>query len=185
MKIVIRLIGVVLLVALQSQPCAHDLREVERNKATARRIYEDGLSRGIFDVRYTPDFIGHGGRSTFTHEQGLAEAQGFRSAFPDLVARVDRIVAEGDFVVVRWTASGTNTGTGNGIPATGRSVTTSGTAIFRFENGAVAEEWTSGDTLGLLKQLGMLPEASLIKAGAPSVPSREQEATHGSKPGAN
>ena len=180
MKSTIRLIGLLLLTAtLQHPASAHELDAVERNKAAARRIYEDGLSRGIFEVEYTPGFVGHGGRPTFTPAQGPAEAKGFRTAFPDLVARVDRIIGEGDFVVVRWTASGTNTGSGNGIPATGRSVTTSGTAIFRFEDGAVAEEWTSGDTLGLLKQLGMLPDAPLVKASAPTAPNPKQDEPHG------
>jgi hypothetical protein len=29
--------------------------------------------------------------------------------------------------------------------------------VFRFENGAIAEEWTAGDTMGLMRQLGLLP----------------------------
>jgi steroid delta-isomerase-like uncharacterized protein len=148
MLLIVRM--VCLLVTL---PCLAD--EVETNKAVARRIYEDGLSRGIFTVPYTDDFVGHGGSSTFTHEDGIKEAKGWRSAFPDLAVNVDLMVAEGDMVAVRWTARGTNTGTGNGIPATGRRVQVSGTAIFRFENGKIAEEWTSANTLGLLKQLGL------------------------------
>jgi hypothetical protein len=34
-------------------------------------------------------------------------------------------------------------------------VEVSGTAIFRFVDGRIAEEWTSANTLGLLKQLGL------------------------------
>lgn len=128
-----------------------------RNKAAARRVYEEGLSRGVFEVPYADAFVGHGGNVTFTHADGLAEAKGWRAAFPDLRVSVDLIVAEGDLVAVRWTARGTNTGTGNGIPATGRRAEVSGTTVFRFANGEIAEEWTSGDTLGLLKQLGLAP----------------------------
>lgn len=128
------------------------------NKATARRVYEEGLSQGRFEVPYTPDFVGHGrSGATFTHEQGMAEARGWRVAFPDLKVTVDIAVAEADLVSVRWTARGTNTGEGNGLPATGKRVEISGTTIFRFVAGAIAEEWTSGDTLGLMKQLGLLP----------------------------
>ena len=142
-----------MLLVLMTLPCLGD--ETAINKALAKRVYEEGLSRGIFTVPYTEDFIGHGGARTFTHEDGLNEAKGWRSAFPDLVVNVDLMVAEGDLVAVRWTARGTNTGTGNGIPATGRKVEVSGTAIFRFEDGEIAEEWTSANTLGLLKQLGL------------------------------
>ena len=142
-----------MLLVLVTLPCFAD--ETTVNKAVARRVYEEGLSRGIFTVPYTDDFVGHGGSTTFTHEDGLEEAKGWRSAFPDLAVNVDLIVAERDLVAVRWTARGTNTGSGNGIPATGRKVQVSGTAIFRFVDGKIAEEWTSANTLGLLQQLGL------------------------------
>jgi steroid delta-isomerase-like uncharacterized protein len=130
----------------------------EQNKALARRVYEEGLSQGRFEVPYSKDFIGHGGGvATFSHEQGIAEARGWRKAFPDLKVTVDLIVAEGDLVSVRWTARGTNTGSGNGIPATGKQVQTSGITMFRFADGAIAEEWTAGNQLGLMRQLGLLP----------------------------
>jgi steroid delta-isomerase-like uncharacterized protein len=142
-----------LLVLMTTLPCAAD--ETAINKALAKRVYDEGLSRGIFTVPYTDDFVGHGGSTTFTHEDGMKEAKGWRSAFPDLAVNVDLMVAEGDLVAVRWTARGTNTGSGNGIPATGRKVQVSGTAIFRFVDGRIAEEWTSANTLGLLTQLGL------------------------------
>jgi steroid delta-isomerase-like uncharacterized protein len=132
----------------------------ELNKSLARRVYEEGLNRGIFTVPYTHDFIGHAGRGTFTREAGLAEAKGWRQAFPDLKMTIDLILAEKDLVSVRWTATGTNTGTGNGLPATGKSVKVTGQATFRFVDGKIAEEWASGDTLGIMKQLGLLPQAS-------------------------
>lgn len=146
------LLGAMLLV-LMTLPCLAD--ETAVNKAVAKRVYEDGLSRGNFTAPYTDDFVGHGGSRTFTHEDGMKEAKGWRSAFPDLKVDVDLMVAEGDLVAVRWTAHGTNTGTGNGIPATGRKVEVTGTAIFRFVDGKIAEEWTSANTLTLMKQLGL------------------------------
>lgn len=132
----------------------------ELNKSLARRVFEEGLSQGIFTVPYTQDFVGHAGNGTFTHEAGMAEAKGWRQAFPDLKMQVDQIVAENDLVAVRWTARGTNSGTGNGLPATGKTVKVSGQATFRFVDGKIAEEWALGDTLGIMKQLGLLPQAS-------------------------
>lgn len=130
----------------------------ELNKSLARRVYTEGLNQGIFQVPYTKDFVGHGGGSaTFTHEAGMREAKGWRVAFPDLKMDVDLVLADGDYVTVRWTATGTNTGAAMGIPATGKSVKTTGTTIFRFENGAIAEEWTAAHALGLMRQLGLLP----------------------------
>lgn len=129
---------------------------IELNKSITRRVYEEGLNQGRFEVPYSADFIGHGGRSTFTHANGMAEARGWREAFPDLKVTVDKQVAEQDLVAVRWTARGSNTGTGNGIPATGRAVQVSGTTMFRVVDGRIAEEWTCADSLGLMRQLGML-----------------------------
>lgn len=133
------------------------VESLELNKSVTRRVYEEGLNQGRFEVPYSADFVGHGGRRTFTHADGMAEARGWREAFPDLTITVDKQVAERDLVAVRWTARGTNTGAGNGIPATGRAVQTTGTTLFRVEDGRIAEEWTCADSLGLMKQLGLLP----------------------------
>jgi steroid delta-isomerase-like uncharacterized protein len=132
----------------------------ELNKSLARRVYDEGLSRGIFTVPYTIDFVGHAGNGTFTHEAGQAEAKGWRQAFPDRKMNVDLIVAENDLVAVRWTATGTNTGSGNGLPATGKSVKVAGQATFRFVDGKIAEEWAMGDTLGIMRQLGLMPQSA-------------------------
>lgn len=138
---------------------------LEHNKALARRVYEEGLNQGRFEVPYAADFVGHGGARTFTHAEGMAEAKGWRAAFPDLDMKVDRLLAEQDLVAVRWTARGTNTGSGNGIPATGRSVEINGTTLFRMADGRIAEEWTCANSLGLMRQLGMLPAPAAAPAG--------------------
>ncbi|MFO1207346.1 MAG: ester cyclase [Burkholderiales bacterium] len=155
-------------------PCnatASDVAEsVELNKSIARRVYEEGLNQGRFEVPYSADFVGHGGRSSFTHADGMAEAKGWREAFPDLEITVNQQVAEGDLVAVRWTARGTNTGAGNGIPATGRAVQVSGTTLFRITDGQIAEEWTCADSLGLMKQLGLLPAPAAAPSTADNSP---------------
>ena len=138
---------------------------LELNKSVTRKVYEEGLSQGRFEVPYRTDFVGHGGKRTFTHADGMAEAKGWREAFPDLDITVDKQVAERDLVAVRWTARGTNTGAGNGIPATGRAVQITGTTLFRMADGRIAEEWTCADSLGLMKQLGLLA----TPAAAPAV----------------
>lgn len=134
------------------------------NKSITRKVYEEGLSQGRFEVPYTADFVGHGGRNTFTHADGMAEAKGWRKAFPDLAITVEKQVAERDLVAVHWTARGTNTGAGNGLPATGRAVEITGTTLFRMDDGRIAEEWTCANSLGLMKQLGLLPTPAAVPA---------------------
>lgn len=138
---------------------------LELNKSITRRVYEEGLNQGRFEVPYSEDFVGHGGRATFTHADGMAEARGWRAAFPDLNITVEKQVAERDLVAVHWTARGTNTGTGNGIPATGRAVEITGTTLFRMAAGRIAEEWTCANSLGLMRQLGLLAPPAAAPAG--------------------
>ena len=78
-------------------------------------------------------------------------------AFPDASFSVDDVIAEGDKVVVRHSLSGTHQAAFQGIPATGRTVTISGVAIFRLENDKAAEVWLNADFLGLMMQLGAIP----------------------------
>ena len=58
-----------------------------------------------------------------------AAAQGFMTAFPDMVVAMDDVSLQADHAVYRWTLTGTNTGPGG----TGKAVRISG-----------CEEWTFG-----------------------------------------
>jgi steroid delta-isomerase-like uncharacterized protein len=146
---------------------------LELNKSITRRVYEEGLNQGRFEVPYSEDFVGHGGKNTFTHADGMAEARGWREAFPDLNITIEKQVAEQDLVAVHWTARGTNTGTGNGLPATGRSVEITGTTLFRMDDGRIAEEWTCANSLGLMKQLGMLQTTAPAPAAGSAAAAKE------------
>lgn len=72
---------------------------------------------------------------------------------------VEEIRAVGDDrVVVRWTGTGTQNAEVMGIPPTGRSVNVAAVHLFRIEGGKVAEQWVVWDTLGMMQQLGVVPE---------------------------
>ena len=81
-----------------------------------------------------------------------------REAFPDMHFVVQDAVAEGDRVVLRWTARGTHLGpfwTPLGTAAaTGKEVTLGGTTAYRVEGGRIAEEWACTDWLDAVQQLG-------------------------------
>ena len=67
----------------------------------------------------------------------IAEAaQGFMTAFPDLVVMMDELVDHGEKVIYQWTFTGTNGGPGG----TGKRVRVSGFEEWRFgADGLVAE----------------------------------------------
>ena len=81
----------------------------------------------------------------------------FLAAYPDGSLTIETQFAEGDYVATRWTGRGTQKGELMGIPATGKQVTVSGITISRLWDGKVAEEWTTWDTLGMMRQLGAVP----------------------------
>jgi steroid delta-isomerase-like uncharacterized protein len=137
--------------------------ELEKNKAVVRKVFEEGLTQGKWDVFlaiHAPEFISHAGKRNATLEEDLESAKGWREAFPDLVMSVEQMVAEGDRVAVFFSGQGTNTGTGNGLPATGKHAEGTGMTVFRIANGKIAEEWTVSDQYGLLRQLGLIPAAT-------------------------
>ena len=82
----------------------------------------------------------------------------FRTAVPDLSFRIEDEVEAGDVVAQRWIVTGTQQGELWGIPATGRSFELRGNSFVRFSGGKLAEVWTTWDALGMLRQLGVIPE---------------------------
>lgn len=67
---------------------------------------------------------------------------------------VDDIIASGNLVFVTWLIEGRHTNLMFGFPGTGAPVKVRESALFRFENGKVAESDFRGDDLALYTQLG-------------------------------
>jgi predicted ester cyclase len=80
------------------------------------------------------------------------------AAFPDLHFTIEDLIAEGDKIVYRYSATGTHKGDLSGIEATGKPVTITGMVISRVVNGNVQEDWEQTDMLGLMQQLGVVPK---------------------------
>lgn len=135
----------------------------EQNKATARKIYEifDSGDLDALDEIIGANAIDHDAQNPHADVRGPEGSKRsiamYRAAFPDLRIKVEDQIAEGDMVVTRWTATGTQEGDLPGLPATGNKSTVSGIAIERFEDGKITEAWTNWDTLGMLQQLGVVP----------------------------
>ena len=135
----------------------------EENKAIVRRINDEVWSEGHLDVideLIADEFIATvvGAPEQIRGQQGFREfVVMYRTAFPDLRITVDEQFAEGETVVTRWTATGTNEGELMGIPATGKQATVAGININRVSGGKLVEGWGLFDQLGLLQQIGAVP----------------------------
>ncbi|KDE55412.1 ester cyclase [Methanoculleus sp. MH98A] len=134
---------------------------LEGNKAIVRSFIEayNGRNLDLFDELVVPDYVDHThqqqGRDSFKQLFTLAF-----TAFPDWHERIEDIIAEGDRVWVRVTATGTHTGewnlSGVSMPPTGRKVTMTMVFIWRIAGGKLAEGWEVDEELDFLKQLGVI-----------------------------
>ena len=135
----------------------------EQNKAIVRRYVEAVWNQGnlaLADEMLSQDYIHHDFISPDVHgveamKQYVAQ---MREAFPDTVWVIDDLIAEGDKVVMRFTGTGTHQGEIMGIVPEGKPIMVQGTAITRMENGKLAEAWDHWDALGLMRQIGAIPE---------------------------
>jgi predicted ester cyclase len=136
---------------------------VEENKRVVQRAF-DSMSEGreVFerehDEIYSPTLVGHfSGMPPVDIAMHRMFGVATYDAFSDLKRPVEDLVAEGDKVVARWTSTGTHDGPFQGIPPTGKTISTSGITIFRLESGKIVEEWSESDMMGMLQQLGAFP----------------------------
>jgi steroid delta-isomerase-like uncharacterized protein len=136
----------------------------EKNKAVADRfhlIFQEG-NFVVADEIIAPDFVMHAPGLPPEMPPGPEGAKQYativRAGFPDhFEITHEDIMAEGDKVVIRWTARGTHTGEFMGIPPTGKQIMITGMDIFRIAGGKLVELWQSWDQLGMLQQLGVVP----------------------------
>jgi len=146
-----------------NEPGVAPAMNTERNKAIARRWSEELWSRGNLAVAseiVSPDYVRHDPGDPFPARgpEDVKRIVGMlRSMLPDLTITVDEIVAEGDFVVSRYTSTATDTRGYMGMPPTGKTIRTSAMQMFRFADGKIVESWAVRDDLGTLRQLGHLP----------------------------
>ena len=136
----------------------------EENKAISRRFFEEMINQGTLSVAdeiVSSDFVNHdpANPSGFNGPEGLKQlVTKYRTGFPDIRLTIEDMFAEGDRVAVRWTWSGTHQGDLEGIAPTGKHTAGSGISIHRFSDGKIEEHWENWDALGLMKQLGVVPE---------------------------
>ena len=71
------------------------------------------------------------------------------------------MIAEGAKVVMRFRGGGTHQGETEAFgAATGKRMEMTGITIKRLSGGKIVEAWTNFDALGMMRQLGLIPEAA-------------------------
>jgi len=135
----------------------------EENKELERRIYEEIYNKknmAAIEQFVATDWVCHPwppgvppGLEGMKQQDTLT-----KKAFPDMQVKLEDIVAEGDKVACRWTATATHKGEFMGMPATGKQVTITGIHIDRIAGGKIVETWNYSDMMEVMQQLGMKPQ---------------------------
>jgi predicted ester cyclase len=125
----------------------------EENKAMVQRMVE-AINAGEEDAAVDELFAPRAARRV---KRLFAE---FRSAFPDWQEETVELVAEGDTVAGRFKCAGTHRGEFLGEAPTGKRMEVEEVFFLRAEDGKFVDFWALEDSLGRMRQLGLLPSRS-------------------------
>jgi steroid delta-isomerase-like uncharacterized protein len=100
------------------------------------------------------------GGQTFNGRDAIAaRARMFMDAFPDLRLDLGAIEVDGDTFTLEWTASGINSGSLAGMPATNRTVKVEGCDVVKVgDDSLIHSESAYWNEAAMLRQMGLLPE---------------------------
>jgi predicted ester cyclase len=135
----------------------------EQNKALVRKLVEEVINQGnisMIDEFLIPDFVEHEELPPGIPPGREAPKVLFtmlRSAFPDLKATIEHLIAEGDEVVFHMTWTGTHEGEFMGIPPTGKRISINVIDILGIAEGKFVEHWGVMDSMAMMQQLGVVP----------------------------
>lgn len=135
----------------------------EQNKALVRQVmvdvWQDGKLEKIDDY-YAEDFVSHDDTPGIPqNREGLKMFAGMlEAAFSGGAVTVDDQISEGDRVVTRWSSTSSHSGDFLGVPASGNEVKITGINVSRIAGGKIVEEWGEADMLGLMQQIGAVPD---------------------------
>jgi predicted ester cyclase len=144
--------------------------EMERNKAAARRNWEEILPacdvEGLRAIT-AEDAVARGARpGQPAGFEGIKQTMFWlATVFADQRWEIHEVIGEGDTVVVHCTHHGRHVGDLMGIPPTGRVVAYEYVHFLRFRDGKAIEHWSVRDDMTLMRQLGVIPDRP-VPAGA-------------------
>jgi predicted ester cyclase len=133
----------------------------KQNKAIICRFIDEAYNKRnltVGDELLATNVVLHVSNADIEGPEGWKQyASSFLAGFSDIVVSVKDTIAEGDKVVANWICNGIHTGELQGIAPTGKQVTWTGIAIYRFVDDKIEEIWVWNDLLSLFRQLGVVP----------------------------
>lgn len=125
----------------------------------------DGRKIGLLDALFLPDCVIHRPEGTLNGLSGIrGVVERNIAAYSKFETQVHDIFESGDRVVVRISHRAMGAGEFRSrigvYDVKGKAVTWDAIAIFRLQNGKIAEQWVSRDELGILLSFGALKPSS-------------------------
>jgi predicted ester cyclase len=137
----------------------------ENIKAKFLRVIDEAWNKGnldSLDELHSTDYVEH--RPPFPDVVGIdafkQTVAGAQLTCPDFHITIDDLILEGDKLAVRFSWTGTHSGQSQNfpIPPTGKQLIVTGSHILQLEGDKLIEGWQFADNLGLLQQLGLVPQ---------------------------
>lgn len=128
-----------------------------------RRVNDEVISQGNYDIiddLVADDFVEHQAMPGMPSGKDALRVftETFRNAFPDLKAETLATCVQGDEVWAHTRITGTHQGEFNGIPPTGKSFSIEAFDRVKTKDGKAIEHWGASDDLGMMTQLGVIPD---------------------------
>jgi predicted ester cyclase len=131
--------------------------------ALARRFNDEILSQGkleVIDELVADDFVEHQAMPGMPEGKDALRTftEMFRAGFPDMKVETLATAVDGDEVWIHSRMTGTHQGELMGIEPTGKKVDVMMFDRIRMRDGKAVEHWGASDDLGMMTQLGVVPE---------------------------
>lgn len=140
---------------------------MNNNQLEANKEICLGLSKAIMDGNWELanellaenfQYIGDG-NPPMNKQQYLGFMRGVLcTAMTEMDMKFLRVIAESNLVAVDYTNEMTNSGPFFEIPATNKRINASGQFIREIKDNKVVAEWQTTNMLGMMKQLGVVPQ---------------------------
>ena len=135
----------------------------DQRKDLVRRFYDEVMNEGDLDrisELCTEDMVDYEAPpGTPEGIEGVKMFIGmFRTGFPDIHVELVSAVEEGDMVAARCRVTGTHEGEFMGVPPSHNKIDIEWIDMIRLEGDKCAEHWGVSDNLGLMQQIGAVPQ---------------------------
>jgi len=96
---------------------------------------------------------------TFTVQQGIENARAWKAAFPDGRGTIETTIIDGNRGAAEVVWQGTNTGSFNGMPPTGKPVQMRAVVVIETNGSRITRSRHYLDVASMMAQLGVTPGA--------------------------